>query len=278
MKVIERVILRERRADTFRVYFLTDWHVGTVFCDEDKLRSDIQAIANDPKAYFIGGGDFGEFINRSDKRHRESNLAPWLYGEDDIAKRQVERIVELMQPIKHKCLALVKGNHEDAIVEKYERDVYSAIVDEVTQPDKPVRLGYGGFLVIRWRYMDREKGAGDVWTTVGFIHHGAGGGLLPGGHALTLGRLPTWYNFDFALLGHRHVRQVVTNEQWQPSPRANKIVCRRQVMAFGGSYMKGFDEKLDTEGYAERKMLPPRGTGSIILEFRPAEREIRVLV
>ncbi len=76
----------------------------------------------------------------------------------------------------------------------------------------------------------------------------------------------------------RHIRQVVTNDQWQPSRNGRRIECRQQVMAFGGSYLRGFDENLDAELYAEQKMLPPRSTGGIVLEFHPIKKEIKIII
>lgn len=272
MNVIERIIEVARPADTVRLYFLTDWHVGSAYCDEALLEADIARVAADADGYWIGGGDFLDGIARQDKRHDEGTLAPWLWGVDDLIHAQLERVGDLMAPIAHKCLALAKGNHEEFILERYERDVYQRIVEKVTRPGAPVRLGYGGFVVLRVR----STGIHYTWTVTLFVHHGAGGSLLPGGNALTLGRLPTWYNADAFLLGHRHVRQVVTNAQWQPAPRAKEVIYRRQVMAFGGSYLKGYDPKIEAELYAEKKLLPPRETGGIVLELRPDEREVRV--
>jgi hypothetical protein len=278
MKVIHRTIQREGRDGVYRVWCLSDWHIGSVFCDETRLRKDIQRIADDPYAFWVGGGDYGEFINRSDKRHRESNLADWLHGEDDIASLQCAKIAQLVQPIAGKCLALAKGNHEDAILEKYERDVYQNLVDCV-KSDFPICLGYGGFLVLRWEFRDRITDTGgprDAWETTGFIHHGNGGGFTMGGAALSLERLPQSYDLDFALLGHKHLRLAVPNEQW--IARGAKVICRRQIMCYGGTYLAPFDAKLDTENYAERRMLKPRAVGCVVLEFRPATREIKAIL
>lgn len=270
MDVLERVIEYHHNSDVVRIYFLTDWHLGSIYCDERRLQEDIERVASDSLAWWIGGGDLCDFIQRRDPRHVESTLAPWLWGVDDVVQAQIERACKIIEPVREKCLALVKGNHEDLILTRWERDVYQRLVERVTVPGRPVRLGYGGFLVLRLRLRHF------TWTCVGFIHHGAGGGLLPGGHALTLGRLPMWYDADFYLLGHRHVRQVLINTQWRPSPRAQEILFRRQVMAFGGCYLKGYDKKVKTEPYTDKQMLPPKETGGVVLELRPARRELNV--
>jgi hypothetical protein len=279
MQIIERVIERERIDDTYRLYHLTDLHLGNAFCDEQQIERVVAEIRNDPLALWTGGGDYADFINRKDKRHRESNLARWLHGKDDIAKIQIERLEALLSPIAHKCLALCKGNHEDSILTYSERDVYASLVDVMTRPGRRIRLGFGGYVVIRWRHgTDNRKSARDVWTTTLWLHHCAGGGMLAGSDALTLERLPIWYDFDLAILGHRHRKMVLPLKRTRPSPTAQRIEKPTLYAAFGGSYMELFDEQLETETYAERKMLPPRATGGVVFEFRPAERRIQAIV
>jgi hypothetical protein len=273
IKVLKHRI-RYEISDEFRIYFITDPHIGSFFCDEDLLKADVKKIAEDPNAYWIGGGDYAEFINRSDKRHRESTLAPWLHGKDDISELQIKRIAKIVEPIRDKCLGLCKGNHEDFILDRYERDVYAHIVEMTTSPDRQIRLGWGGFVVIFW-----DDGSKARWKTTIFAHHGSGGGLLPGGHALTLGRLPTWYDFDIAMLGHRHIKQWVPNTKTRPSARGDHLEQQEQHMFFGGTYHKSVDlEKGDIESYAEGKLLPPKAVGGVVTKIHPHNQEYKIIV
>jgi len=269
LKVIRHNVPYEP-GEEFTLHFLTDLHVGSAFCDESLLDSDVNKIVKNPKALWIGGGDYGDFINRSDKRHRESEIAPWIHGVDDVVGIQEKYILDKLSPIKDKCLGLAKGNHEDDILDRYERDVYGSLVNAFTAESRKVRLGVGGFVVVCWQTLNKTR-----WTTTIFVHHGSGGGLLPGGHALTLGRLPTWYDFDVALLGHRHVKQWVPNLITMPNVRATGLDKREQHMLFGGTYL---DTAVEGEPYSERKLLPPKGVGGIQIKFYPSSKEIRCIV
>ncbi|OGC94087.1 MAG: hypothetical protein A2W25_11940 [candidate division Zixibacteria bacterium RBG_16_53_22] len=260
--------------DVFTLYYLTDLHIGNALCDEKLLKEDVACIADDPKAIWIGGGDYADFINRADRRHRESSLAAWLYGKDDIAQEQIKYLENLLSPILDKCLGLCRGNHEDDILSKSERDVYSAIVNMVARPNRPVRLGYGGWVVLLW-----EDGKKTRWHTTIFCHHGSGGGILPGGDALTLGRLPTWYDFDIAILGHRHTKHWLPNTITGPTFTASKLQQREQAMLFGGTYLGGIDlEGTDLESYAEARLLPPRSVGGIKIQFMPAQKTFKIVI
>lgn len=282
MRVIERCIECEPDA-VYRFYPMTDWHVGPIFCDEELLRADVAKIKADPYALWANLGDAADFINRKDKRFRESNLSPWLYGVDDIAAKQVERVIAIADPIADQCLAWCKGNHEDEILCNSEHDVYSELVSHFTKPGRKLRLGYAGWVVLRWQWGKKagKKGSGAharVWTTKLYLNHGAGGGALAGGDALMLERLGLWYDFDVACIGHRHAVRVIPTTHWGPSPQANRIVCQSRYAALCGSYLRGFDEDVATESYAERKSLPSRAVGGLHFEFRPGEQKISVIV
>ncbi len=278
MNLIERIVSLKKRDDAFRIYHLTDWHLGSAFCDEKLLREDIERVASDENGFWIGGGDYADFINRSDKRHRESTLAKWLWGKDDLVEAQINRIIEYMQPIRDKCLGLVNGNHEDTILHRYERDVYQAIVERATSNGAHVRLGYKGFIVIRWRYGEREHRAPrDVWSTNIFVHHGHGGGILEGGDALMLGRVAKWYDCDVAFIGHRHRQAHVMNVHIGPSARAKEIVEMKQLSILSPGYLKSFGRG-NAEMYAEKLLSGARPRGCSVVEFVPSERKLKLIV
>lgn len=264
--------IRYDPGDEFNLFFLTDFHLGHALCNEDLLKNDIAEIGEDPKALWIGGGDYAEFINRGDKRHRESSLASWLHGKDDIIAAQEQRLLEYLLPIKDKCLGLVVGTHEAQILDRSERDVYSSLVNSLTGKDRHIRLGVQGFIVLMWDLDKKNR-----WKTTLFVHHGSGGGLLPGGHALTLGRLPTWFEFDIALIGHRHTRQWVPNTITGPNTKSTGVKQREQAMLFGGTYLESIAmDNSEAESYAEYKMLPPKAAGGVRIKFKPSKQQYKI--
>lgn len=259
--------------DVFTLYHITDTHLGSALCDERLLKNDLKAIQDDGNALWGHGGDICEFINRGDPRHRESSMASWLHGKDDIAKVQMDEAVKMFSPISDKCLWLCKGNHEDFILDRYERDVYASMVDAITAPGRRVRLGIQGFVVLLWIQSGKTR-----WKTTIYTHHGHGGGLLPGGDALSLGRLPTWFNFDIAFVGHRHRKHWLPNTITEPNHRGTSVVTREQYMIMSGSYMNSFDPNGDVESYAELRGLPPKALGCIKVKFYPSSQRFELVV
>lgn len=276
MKIIERVIEHSSRSDWLKIVPLFDLHVGNSACDEVLLKRTVDDIADDPLCWWIGGGDYCDFINRKDRRYRETSTASWLWGVNDIAERQIERLTDLLKPIKDKCLGLLKGNHEDSVLQHYERDVYSRLVDRV-KPDAgtPVMLGWQGFLRLKTRNLMSTGAVARSWMVTIYLHHGYGGGRMEGGDALALGRVFKNYDCDIALMGHRHKKISISQIQLSPGQRSKKVRERYQVAAFCGSFLRGYSED---EVYPESKGLPPLPVGAIEIMLHPDKRVVKCAI
>lgn len=272
MRTLTHTLYYPGREQTFRLYYLTDWHIGARACAEDLLQQDVEAIKNDPFAYWIGGGDYIEAIPRKgDKRYIESTLAKWLRGKDDVVGQQRDRALEYIKPIASKCLGLVSGNHERACLKYADRDIYSEFCTllglVVNKPPTDFMLGVQGFLNLRFR-RGTEKDYGGTWSMNVYCHHGFGGGRMPGGHALTLGRVLGDYDCDVAFLGHRHVRQFLDKTITLPRNRT-----RLKMAMFVPSYLNAYiipsseDKLVDT--YAEEFGLPPQHIGTVPIVIKP---------
>ena len=277
VRAIIRVIEYPHRGDHIDITPLYDLHVGNAACDEVLLRQIVKKIQSEKNHYWIGGGDMADYINRKDRRHRETALASWLHGVDDLARMQRDRVISILEPIKDKCLGLLRGNHESDFLRYYEVDIYASMVDRLRIDHKTkIMLGIQGFIILRM--MRKSKGAktakGDSWPIRIYCHHGYGGGRLEGGHALTLGRMFKDYDCDIGLMGHRHVKQVLPRTQTSVT-RSGRIFDRYQVGAFCGSFLKSYSED---EVYAEERGLPALPLGPIRLRLWPTQRRIEVTV
>lgn len=288
MKVIRHDINYKSHLAVIKIKPLYDLHIGAFSCDEDKIREDVEAVLADPLAFAIIGGDVCEFINRSDKRHKEEGMAKWLHGHGDVAQMQIERAIKLLSPLtkKNKVLAVMTGNHEESILKKYERDVYAELVRNLRRSDGVhIGLGYSGWVQLNMKEMTRsatsvnKKNAAKLWCIDLWLSHGYGGGILEGGHALTLGRVFKSYDADLVLMGHRHVFASVRNLQISLSPYGI-VQERTQVGAFCGAYRKSWsqDNSVAAPGasYEQMKGYPPHECGSPWILITPHTHEIHV--
>jgi predicted phosphodiesterase len=165
-------------------------------------------------------GDACNFINISDPRFDPYELAEWIYTDPDalanLATAEVDKFIEYVSPIAGQCDAVVKGNHEKKLHKKYEHDVYKAIVAKLCGAAEypngyELALGYVGWLVLEF-YSCTEatvrRGGGKKQVIKLFLWHGAGGGKLRGGKALTMQRLAWIYGADIIVMGHVHSESV----------------------------------------------------------------------
>ena len=267
MRTIVRHIRHESRADEFHIIPLSDPHLGNEACDEKAFASTIKRIADDPFAYWIGMGDYCDFINRKDKRFDVSSLPKWLYGAKDIPKTQIERVVAMLVPIKDKCLAFLKGNHEDDMALREGRDVYATLIEKLAPDGKQaeIEMGYSGFLLLRFH---RGTERGNAWTLPLFLTHGWWGGRLMGNGALNLERLFGYVDALMVLAGHDHKRRAFPLTRLRP--RANGGVERET------GYCCSCGTFLDGAKYAERKGYRDAPIGSLEITVRPDSHEIKV--
>lgn len=265
------------RPDWFTLVPIGDIHLGHVACDERLLAATIKRIADDPRCYWVGLGDYCEYINKADKRYDPEQVAPWVRSEPRgrMAQVQTERITELFKPIAHRCLGIVEGNHETAIRRKFEYDPYYEIVKAVHGAaqlplDTRIGLGFEGWLELRWYRMPEPKRSATHRLRV-YLHHGFVGGRLAGAKALNMQRVLWNHECDLCLMGHSH-NTSSGREAREALDRSGRVVEHVGKGAFCGTFL---GEPVSTESspyYKEAGYFPtPRGT--IEVELRPGAVE-----
>jgi len=275
MRLVTHIIEHHSRSDFWYIKPLGDLHVGSVNCDEALLDKDIQWILEN-EALWIGLGDLAEFISRKDQRFRPEDIAPWCRDSGDLAEAQLQRLVTKLDPIKHLCIGLVKGTHEDQIYDRYDNDVYGRLLQYLKiDPKKRIRLDTRGFV----RLIFRRFSSGTTTRPSSmrldiFAEHGYGGGRLEGAPALALARLAKNYHAQIFIEGHRHREMSFVDERVRVA--GSRLVGEKLAFICSGSYLKSWQE--DTEIYAERKQYPPKPTGSPIIKVAPWQGEIEITI
>lgn len=186
---------------------LFDIHLGALACNEEALRRSLDRIYSGPRVYTIGGGDYAEYITKSDKRFDIGSLAPWMVTKEslsDPARAQTERIIEYFKPISKKFLGLISGNHEGSIYKYHERDVLGEVCRGIGRPE--LAMGYEGWLVLNFYETERSVTPDHVITIR--LHHGFGGGKGEGAPMIAMQTMMFTNAADLTLMGHIHRRAV----------------------------------------------------------------------
>ena len=282
-----RYILHNSRLDHFKIWNLSDIHMLSRGCAENDIRRDVGTILCDPYSFWLGGGDYAEFIGSQDKRFDPSSVAPWVPLEKlgDIGKYSMEVVRDLFRPIKHKCLGLLMGNHEYAhLLHNAQQGLHSWLCTELGVPD----LGYScmfhlGFVRTRAHKtptlsLTRPAGkdSGTDWTVRVFAHHGAGGASTPGGKLNRLTQFMDAFDCDLFFVGHVHDNLARKSPVLGLSADGSKLVQRERMGLIAGSYLKCYTQ--GSSGYGERKGYRPTSLGASVAELHPESHTMRAAI
>jgi hypothetical protein len=257
-----------KRGDTFTLIPLGDIHIGNVACDEDLFRATVKRIAEDKSCYWVGLGDYADFVNVKDPRFSSDSLSEWIKMTDlsDLARAQRDRFLEIVKPIAGKCMALVEGNHERAIKRHYERDIYYEICSGIKEmggvpADDPIALGITGWLRLVF-YRSKKRQAGQ--TICINLHHGFVGGRLAGAKALNMQRWLWNHDADLVIFGHSHnaMSQV---EAVEVLNTADNVARRNRKGVYGCTF-------LGPAPYALEKGYFPNPVGYTEIILRPGAK------
>lgn len=267
------VIIRElgsvSRNASVRIVPLGDVHIGSAACDEEQFKRTVRYI-KDEGVYWVGMGDYCEFINKKDPRFDISTLAEWIGRQElvDLAKSQRDHFLEIVRPISKQCLGLLAGNHEGSILKHYERDIFADIVSEIKflagmKDDEPLAVGYSGWLKLKFK---RKGSKTDRSLITVNLHHGFVGGKLAGAKALNMQRWLWSHEADLVIFGHSH-NTGVQREAIELVNNADEIVTKDKVGCYSGTFMKTTQKGTTT--YSEIKGYFPLPIGGVEIYLRP---------
>ena len=253
MRVITRHIDHPSRSDVYRVYAFGDLHLGNIHSNETALRALVKRIEADDNAYWIGMGDYCDFINLHDPRFDPRDIPGWLMGGDelaDIARAESDHIANILAPIKTKCLGLIAGNHEEKLLQHSECDAYSRLVEALADGKHDHRLDHRGIVSL---VFSRQGGGG--MTVNLYATHGSTSGRTQGAAANNLSNLMAQVdNIDVVLQAHLHKGQHLQMAKFRPARNKTRAVTIHGItippMVVDMRYAESKDYAAVSEGYA----------------------------
>lgn len=273
----KRYIWHGSAKDVFSIWNLSDLHWMSKSCDESQIRADIETIRNDPFAFWLGGGDYCEFIGYSDRRFDPDAVAESVSVADlgNVGKADMEAIRDLFRPIRDKSFGLLLGNHE----KKYElvrehAGLHSWLCQELRVPD----LGYCAlFDVVFCRTAGLtsprlERGPAPRARSTSrsfriFAHHGAGYAQTPGGKLNRLVQFMQSFDADLYFVGHVHDRVARREPAIGADSKCTSLEKRDRLGLVSGSYLKTYEQ--GTTSYGEMKGYRPTALGAAIAKVVP---------
>ena len=99
-----------KKQNVLHVYAIGDTHVGSEQFDEKTTRKKIEIIRDDPNGVVCICGDLADYGLKNSKTN--------VYQATMQPKEQQQFVRELFEPISHKIVAAVAGNHEERITKE----------------------------------------------------------------------------------------------------------------------------------------------------------------
>ena len=236
----------------WRLYFIGDIHYSHLGCDRRALNGDIKEVAATPNAYWFGMGDYDEYITFTDPR-----FDPEAFDKDTkvdflkmMGEKQTRKIVDVLEPIKDKCIGIVEGNHE---LEYGKRNDYDPAVG-VAKGLNTKFLSYEALTRIYVSGPDGRK----RYSIVVFTHHGWGGGMTEGAALNRLAGLVKEWDADIYVTGHNH-KMVSAISPRLGINTSGKYYSRSVVLITSGTYLK--TKQVGIQGYEVKKGGKPTPIG-----------------
>lgn len=250
------------RGKSIIIDFLGDIHRGAKNHDKKLVQRKVDLIANNPTRHWVGTGDYIDAIVFTDAKRFD--ITTIEVGErvnflQSLVQRQCDEIIKLFAPIKHKCLGLLEGNHEDVIRKR------SGVFDPMYYLCKELgvkSLGYDAIINVS---LQRPGGSfagrqGSVFSI--YAHHGHGGGRNMGSKVNRLMNLAGVIEADCYVMGHVHDKVITESDKLYVT--RNKGNCQVRVKKLHymltGSFLHTYQQ--GNVGYAERAAFPNTSLGS----------------
>lgn len=224
--------------DNVIIFPLGDLHLGDKLCRLDLIKKQIDVIANTDNAYVILTGDIlNNNIKSAVGSRTDENMSP---------AEQLIYAAELLQPIKHKILAMVSGNHENRTTKEVHQDLLFFLARELQIVDRYDPVGVVLFLTfgVSTNRKDRSK------TFTAYITHGAGGGGTAGAKINRLMNLRNVVDVDLYFHAHTHQAFVTKTMRIRTCTRTKTIREVTQLLINNNAW-------LDYGGYGEVKGYSP---------------------
>ena len=216
MKTIKIDLPRE--LSSVELHTFADEHLGDEHCDIKRLLQRIEYVKNTPSAYCILNGDI---IDNATKTSIGDT-----YTQEFNPMGQLQKAVELFEPIKDKILCITHGNHENRTYKKEGINLSALIAKQLglseryTPTSAVIFLRFGE--MARWKESNGSGNTRKICYTM-YVLHGSGGGRKEGAKAIRLADMASIIDTDIYIHSHTHLPMIMKQAFHRIDPRNNGV-------------------------------------------------------
>lgn len=254
-----------RNINKLTILPIADTHLGDPHADEELLRKRIEFIRDNENVYTILCGDI---LNNATR-----NGVSDVYSECYSPMKAMQRVVELFEPIKHKILGIVDGNHEARTYKDSGICLGQFIAAELGIADKYCSEGL--FIFLRFGQVRDGKhetnGSGErrkLCYTI-YVTHGNGSGKKEGSKINALAELAGIVDADCYISGHVHLPGGFKERFYRVDARNSVVTSVEKAFVSLSAYLK-------YGGYGQRMGFKPASLSAPIIAFDGTRKNIEV--
>ena len=244
MKIIKIDLPRE--LDRLELHTFADEHCGDAHCDKKRLLQRIEHVKNTPHAYCILNGDIIDNATAASVGD--------TYAQECAPMDQLQRAVELFEPIKDKILCITQGNHENRTYKTEGIDISSLIARQLGLSSRYTQTSATIFLRFGEEASKRKETNGSgkyrkICYTI-YVLHGSGGGRKEGAKANRLADMAAIIDTDIYIHSHTHLPMIMKQA-------FHRIDTKNSTVMLVNKLFVNTAANLDYGGYGEAAAFKP---------------------
>jgi hypothetical protein len=254
--------------DKIPIYFIGDCHQGSGNHNLRALRQSIAEIKDNPKARWVGMGDYADHIYYTDHRYSPNSIdfGPDIQELREGIMGQIRKTSYEFEPIVSQCLGIGTGNHEEKIANKYH-------VDPTREMSIILKVPYLGFSSFIRVLVFRNNSKSCRYSFVIHATHSTRAPRKSGGKINVAEDNTLAYDADIYAVAHSHGMVTSKIERLGISIRG-KPQYREKAYIVTGSSME--NSKQGTMNYAEKGAYTQGAMGSPIVRVWWCKNEARL--
>ena len=239
---------------------VADYHWADPNSDHDKIAEDLAYIHNHDNCFCILNGDLMDCAIASSIGD--------TYGATLSPMDELRECVKLFEPIAHKILCVVPGNHERRHYKTNGIDLTELMCRQIGVEDRysPTTA----LLFLRLGEQTGKQHNRKVAYTI-YVSHGNGGGRKEAGKIQRLVDLSTIIDADCYVVGHTHLPALLKDSLARPCMANNSIT-------YGTRLYINTSAKLNYGGYGEVGGFKPPCTDTPIIHLSGTRKEMRATI
>lgn len=256
-----------RALENVELHIFADEHLGDEQCDVKRLLQRIEYVKSKPNAYCILNGDIIDNATRTSIGD--------VYAQEFNPMEQLQRALDIFEPIKDKILCITHGNHENRTYKKEGINLSYLIAKQLGlagryTPTSAVLFIRVGEDATRHR---ETNGSGNIRKIcyTAYVLHGSGGGRKEGAKAIRLADMASIIDTDIYIHSHTHLPMIMKQAFHRIDPRNNTVALVNKLFVNTAA-------NLNYGGYGEAEAFKPssKDTPIILLEGTKKAYEARL--